>query len=93
MQRTIDSDNVALAQHLLQAFDTATATTCQAETREIKEISVGVWQDIYKGSYGRAVLGAQGSYAVRHAFPGSGGAPSSNVGMLLASLRYYPFPP
>jgi hypothetical protein len=74
-------------------FETAPATTCQAETREIKEISIGVWQDIYRGSYGRAVLGAQGSYAVRHAFPGIGGAPSTNVGMLLASLRYYPFPP
>ena len=74
-------------------IENAAAGTCQAQTRDLKQVTAGFWQDIYKGPFGRAVLGAQGSYTVRNAFSGLGGAPATNVGSVFASLRYYPFPP
>lgn len=64
---------------------------CQAETKDIKNITAGVWQDLFKGSYGRVVVGAQGSYTVRNAFSGVGGAPSTDQWVALGSFRYYPF--
>lgn len=65
--------------------------TCQAETRDLKEITAGFWQDIYKGSYGRFVFGLEGGYFWRDAFSGVGGAPSTNIGIFMTSFRYYPF--
>jgi hypothetical protein len=74
----------------------ATATTpakppTGAETEELKQITGGFWQDIYKGSYGRFVLGMQGGEIWRDAFRGVGGAPTTNIGIFMTSLRYYPF--
>jgi hypothetical protein len=36
----------------------AAATTCQAETRDIRQITGGFWHDLYKGSFGRLAAGA-----------------------------------
>ncbi len=65
--------------------------TCQAETNDLKEITIGLWQDVYKGSFGRFVLGAQGEYFWRDAFSGVGGTPRTNIGIIMTSVRYYPF--
>jgi hypothetical protein len=65
--------------------------TCQAETRDLKEITAGFWQDIYKGSYGRFVFGLEGGYIWRDAFSGVGGTPKTNIGIFMTSFRYYPF--
>jgi hypothetical protein len=62
-----------------------------AETQELKQITGGFWQDIYKGHYGRFTLGMQGGEIWRDAFRGVGGAPSTNIGIFMTSLRYYPF--
>jgi hypothetical protein len=45
------------------------STTCQAETKDIIQLSGGVWQDLLKGSFGRFAVRLQGSYTVRQAFP------------------------
>ena len=72
--------------------DGAASGTCQAETRDIRQITGGFWHDLYKGSYGRLVAGAQVSYTERNAFRGAFGiAPSNHLVTGLTSLRYYPF--
>jgi hypothetical protein len=62
-----------------------------AETKELRQITGGFWQDIYKGSYGRFVFGMQGGEIWRDAFSGVGGAPKTNIGIFMTSFRYYPF--
>lgn len=70
----------------------AASGTCQAETRDIRQITGGFWHDLYKGSFGRVVAGAQVSYTERDAFRGAAGiAPSNHLVTGLTSLRYYPF--
>jgi|GEM_PF-642158 len=70
----------------------AASGTCQAESRDIRQITGGFWHDLYKGSYGRLVAGAQVSYTERDAFRGAFGiAPSTHLVTGLTSLRYYPF--
>jgi len=69
----------------------APSNTCQAETRDLKQITAGFWQDIYKGSYGRFVFGFQGGYIWRDAFSGVGGTPTTNIGIFMTSIRYYPY--
>jgi hypothetical protein len=69
----------------------AAAATCQAQTKDIIQGTAGFWNDLFKGTYGRVVLGLQYSYTQRLAFAGIGGNPSvaENIGMI--SFRYYPF--
>ena len=70
----------------------AASGTCQAETRDIRQITGGFWHDLYKGNFGRLVAGAQVSYTERDAFRGAAGiAPSTHLVTGLTSLRYYPF--
>jgi hypothetical protein len=70
----------------------AASGTCQAETRDIRQITGGFWHDLYKGNFGRLVAGAQVSYTERDAFRGAYGiAPSNHLVTGLTSLRYYPF--
>ena len=70
--------------------------TCAANTRRSTEITVGFWQDLYRGRLGRFVIGAQYEYVKRDHFPGlvngaiaSGPNPMEQIG--LTSIRYYPF--
>ncbi|MCJ2019474.1 hypothetical protein MKK84_18865, partial [Methylobacterium sp. E-065] len=70
----------------------AASGTCQAESRDIRQITGGFWHDLYKGDFGRLVAGAQVSYTERDAFRGAYGiAPSTHLVTGLTSLRYYPF--
>lgn len=64
--------------------------TCQAQTNDLKQITGGFWQDVYKGDYGRFTIGFQGGEIWRDAFSGKGGKPSTNVAIFMTSLRYYP---
>jgi len=65
---------------------------CQAETEQLRQLTGGFWQDVYKGDYGRFVFGLQGGEIWRDAFAGVGGKPSTNIGIFMSSLRYYPNP-
>lgn len=65
---------------------------CNAQTKRLWEVTGGVWQDIYKGSFGRAAVGAQAEYIKREAFNSdNGGAPTTDDMVVLGSFRYYPF--
>jgi hypothetical protein len=73
---------------------TGGANNCTAVNKEVDMATVGFWQNIYKGSYGRMAAGLQYEYIVRKSFdtnPGLGGAVSTNDNVFLSSLRYYPF--
>jgi len=67
--------------------------TCGAGSRRIRQITGGLWQKIYNGSFGRAQVGAQYSYTERQLFQGAGysGLPQVNQSIGMISFRYYPF--
>ena len=69
-------------------------SNCAAINKEVDTATVGFWQNLLKGSYGRVAAGLQYEYIVRKSFdtiPGDGGAVSTNDNVFLTSLRYYPF--
>jgi hypothetical protein len=73
---------------------TGGTSNCAAINREVDSATVGFWQNLYKGNYGRVAAGLQYEYIVRKSFdtnPGNGGAVSTNDNVLMTSLRYYPF--
>jgi hypothetical protein len=80
------------------------STVCTANVQRVREITVGFWQDIYKGDLGRARIGLQYEYVMLDLFsglahatsfagtnpiPNSGLHPNNNI--VFFSLRYYPF--
>jgi len=65
--------------------------TCNALTHRLEELQGGVWQDVYKGSYGRFTLGASGAIDKKYTFEGVGGAPNTDEIIFMTSVRYYPF--
>ena len=78
------------------------STTCAANVQRVREITVGFWQDIYKGDLGRARVGLQYEYVTLDLFSGATTIPgiataSANTGLhpnnniVFFSLRYYPF--
>jgi hypothetical protein len=86
----------------LGTFNTPIAgTTCTFDVQRAQEFTIGFWQDLYKGDYGRVRTGFQYEYVKLTAFPGVPGAVSGsstpNVGLspdnniAFVSLRYYPF--
>jgi hypothetical protein len=72
---------------------TGGASNCTAINKEVDMATVGFWQNLLKGSYGRVAAGLQYEYIVRtfDTIPGGGGAVSTNDNVFLTSLRYYPF--
>ena len=67
------------------------SSVCVGNTHSIKQATVGFWQKIYQGPFGRAQVGAQYAYTERQAFEGVGGAPLAKQNMGMFSFRYYPF--
>ena len=77
------------------------AATCAFNVQKTQELTVGFWQDAYRGDLGRVRVGLQYEYVRLTAFPGvtgpttatsqpnAGLSPNNNVVFL--SLRYYPF--
>jgi hypothetical protein len=73
--------------------------TCAGSTRDLWQITGGIWDKVYQGAFGEARIGVQYSYTKKDLFPGTGTA--SGVGTLVAAstddnvvlvtLRYYPF--
>lgn len=67
------------------------STTCSGQTKDVRQITSGVWHTIYAGDFGKLKAGAQYSYTVRDVFPGIGPTPKGTESMVLTSIRYYPF--
>jgi hypothetical protein len=73
------------------SFARTTPADCIANNRTLSDVTVGFWQDAYKGAYGRVAFGAQYEYIKRKAFVGIGGDPSTDNNVVMTSVRYYPF--
>jgi len=65
--------------------------SCVGNTKEVDQITVGLWDKLYKGNFGEFRLGLQYSYTERKTFEGIGGAPNGKDNMFFTSFRYYPF--
>jgi outer membrane murein-binding lipoprotein Lpp len=68
--------------------------TCTANVQRIQEITVGFWQDFYKGDLGRFRYGVEYEWVQQDLFNGVGSAagglhPNNNI--VFVSVRYYPF--
>jgi len=75
---------------------TNSSAACQAQTRDLQQITAGFWQNIYKGDFGRFVAGFQGGEIWRTGFTGTAPAgmsshPKTNIAIFMTSVRYYPF--
>jgi hypothetical protein len=77
-------------------------TVCTGNVQRTQEITVGFWQNLYKGDMGRLTFGMEYEYVKLDAFSSSiagPAAPSStpNQGLspynqvIMTSIRYYPF--
>ncbi len=70
---------------------TGTIGTCVGQTKDTRQITTGVWHNLYNGPYGKVRVGAQYAYTIRDSFTGVGGAFKGTENMIFTSLRYYPF--
>ena len=70
---------------------TGGVSNCAAVNKEVDMVTVGFWQNIYKGDYGRLATGLQYEYVRRKSFDGVPGPVSTSDNILFSSLRYYPF--
>lgn len=76
------------------------AAACTTQTRSIGEITVGLWDTIYKGDFGMLRAGFQYEDIERTGFASATSAahatfgtvtPKANEQIFMTSLRYYPF--
>jgi hypothetical protein len=66
--------------------------SCTPDIQLMTQISGGIWDRIYQGSYGSVRVGLQYSYTELNAFSGAtGGQPKATDNMFFTSFRYYPF--
>ena len=63
--------------------------SCNVDTRDVIEGTLGFWYRFYSGPMGKLQWGPQFSYIVRNTWRGNGGAPSASEPMVLTSFRYY----
>ena len=70
---------------------TGGVSNCAAVNKEVDEVTVGFWQNLYKGDYGRVATGFQYQYLRRKSFDGVPGPVSTSDNVVMSSLRYYPF--
>ncbi len=70
---------------------TAPLLPCAGQTKDVRQLTGGVWQTLYRGPLGRVKVGAQYSYTVRDSFVGFGATPRATEHMWYTALRYYPF--
>jgi hypothetical protein len=86
---------------------TGGTSNCAAINQALTDVTVGFWQDFYKGNYGRVAGGFEWEFIRRESFPGVGGtgatalvpgilhgsagSVSTSDSVFMTSLRYYPF--
>jgi hypothetical protein len=72
-------------------IENSPAATCNGNTSEVRQYTVGFYDTVLKGSFGAIKVGAQYSYNQRFAFAGVGGAPKTDDHIVMTQVRYYPF--
>jgi hypothetical protein len=71
-------------------FQPGTPASCNGDTRDIIEGTLGFWYKIYSGPKGRIQFGPQFSYIVKNTWTATaGGAPHAVEPMVFTSFRYY----
>jgi hypothetical protein len=70
---------------------TGGVSNCAAVTKQVDHVTVGFWQNVYKGDYGRVAAGLQYEYIRRKSFDGVPGPVSTDDNIIMSSLRWYPF--
>jgi hypothetical protein len=70
---------------------TGGTSNCAAINKSVSSVTVGFWQDLYKGNFGRVAGGFEWEYIRRESFAGVGGSVWTSDNVVLTSLRYYPF--
>ncbi len=65
---------------------------CTGSNKLAYELTIGMWDKIYKGSFGEVRGGLQYAYVQRQLFNAPGlGTTKTDENMVFTSLRYYPF--
>ena len=64
---------------------------CNGNSRRVRQVAAGFWQDLYRGDFGRAQIGMQYSFTDRDLFSALGGGPRAKQNMGFISFRYFPF--
>ncbi len=76
-------------------FTAAGCTTvggaCSATVRSVDQVTAGLWNKAYTGSFGQVRVGLQYSHTRLEAFSGGGYTPKTSDDMIFTSFRYYPF--
>jgi hypothetical protein len=65
--------------------------SCAANTSSITSGALGGWWKFYTGTLGNAQFGLTDTYIKRQIFAGVGGDPATNINILMASFRFYPY--
>lgn len=65
--------------------------SCSATVRQVSQITAGLWDKAYTGSFGQVRLGLQYSHTMLDGFSGGGVTPHTSADMIFTSFRYYPF--
>ena len=73
------------------AASSGSIMSCVGQTKDVRQVTGGIWHNFYDGPAGKVRVGAQYSYTVRDSFQGIGGAYKGTENMFFTSLRYYPF--
>jgi hypothetical protein len=71
--------------------ETLGSTKCAANTKAVKQATLGAWWKYYQGTLGNLQFGIQGSYTKRQIFAGVGGNPDTSLTVGMLSFRYYPY--
>jgi hypothetical protein len=67
------------------------AGACVGQTKDVRQITTGMWHNFYDGPAGKIRVGLQYSYTIRDSFQGVGGAFKGTENTIFTSFRYYPF--
>jgi hypothetical protein len=70
---------------------TTVGGACSATVRDVGQVTAGLWDKAYTGSFGQVRIGLQYSHTRLEGFAGGGYTPKTSDDMIFTSFRYYPF--
>jgi hypothetical protein len=87
----VELSSSATATGYLTPVTAGPALNCSGNIKAVRQISTGIWHNLYEGDFGKLRIGAQYTHTVKSGFDGIGGAPRGDENMVFTSFRYYPF--
>ncbi len=67
------------------------SSVCNGNNHLIRQITGGLWDNLYSGPFGKVRVGLQYSFSQRFSFAGVGGTAKTEQSAGFFSIRYYPF--